>query len=99
MGDIEGGAWFYTREGEKIGPVRYVDLQRKVKESGLDPLLDMVWTQGMAEWKPSGEIEGLFTRVTPVSPRDATVMKASLQSSENKSRVGSLSGQWFCRFC
>lgn len=76
MGDIEGGAWFYTREGEKNGPVRYVDLQLKVKVSGLDPLLDMVWTQGMAEWKPSGEIEGLFTRATSVTPRDAIVMQA-----------------------
>ncbi|GAA5129557.1 DUF4339 domain-containing protein [Luteolibacter yonseiensis] len=66
MDDIEGGAWFFTREGERIGPVSYADLRIKAANSELNPRLDMVWTQGMAEWKPAGEVEGLFERVAPV---------------------------------
>lgn len=59
---MQQDAWFYSREGERIGPVTFSELQIKAKESGLNPRLDMVWTQGMAEWKPAGEIEGLFER-------------------------------------
>lgn len=55
-------AWFYTREGERIGPVNLAELKIKAGEAALDPRLDMVWTKGMAEWKPAGEIEGLFER-------------------------------------
>ena len=66
MNEIGGGAWFYTREGERIGPVTYADLRIRARDSVLDPRLDMVWTQGMSGWKPSGEVEGLFDRTTPV---------------------------------
>ncbi|MCU0753309.1 MAG: DUF4339 domain-containing protein [Akkermansiaceae bacterium] len=59
-------AWFYTREGERLGPVSLADLRIKAVEGTLHPRLDMVWTQGMAEWKPAGEIDGLFERRTVV---------------------------------
>jgi uncharacterized membrane protein YhaH (DUF805 family) len=52
--------WFYTHDGEKIGPVTFGYLQDKAKSSAIQPLLDMVWTDGMDEWRPAGEIEGLF---------------------------------------
>jgi uncharacterized membrane protein YhaH (DUF805 family) len=65
-------AWFYTQQGERIGPVTLSDLRVKAQEATLNPRLDMVWTQGMAEWKPSGEIEGLFEK------RGATEQQESL---------------------
>ena len=73
MGDIEGRAWFYTHEGEQLGPVSQADLRIKAKNSGLDPRLDVVWTKGMSEWRPSGEIEGLFDRPTTAMARGAPV--------------------------
>ncbi len=62
MSEMAADAWFYTREGEKIGPVTLSDLRIKASEGALNPRLDMVWTKGMDGWKPSGEIEGLFER-------------------------------------
>lgn len=62
MNEPPQDAWFYTREGERLGPITLSDLRVKVQEASLNPRLDMVWTQGMAEWKPAGEIEGLFER-------------------------------------
>ena len=62
MSEMAADAWFYTREGEKIGPVTLSDLRIKASEGALNPRLDMVWTQGMDGWKASGEIEGLFER-------------------------------------
>jgi uncharacterized membrane protein YhaH (DUF805 family) len=57
-----GHRWFYSHEGERIGPVTFADLQIKAKEGGLNPRLDLVWKHGMDEWQPSGEIPGLFER-------------------------------------
>lgn len=62
MNDAPQDAWFYSREGERIGPVAFSELRAKAAVGGLNPRLDMVWTQGMAEWKPAGEMEGLFER-------------------------------------
>jgi hypothetical protein len=55
-------AWFYTRDGERVGPVALADLRELAESGALNPRLDMCWTQGMAEWKPAGEIDGLFKK-------------------------------------
>jgi len=64
MSETPQDAWFYTIEGEKCGPVTLADLRVKAHEGGLNPRLDMVWCVGMADWKPAGEIDGLFERRT-----------------------------------
>lgn len=64
-------AWFYTLGGERLGPVPFSDLKIKAIEGALNPRLDMAWTQGMAEWKPMGEIEGIFERKTAAVPDEA----------------------------
>jgi len=71
MNEAPQDAWFYTREGERLGPVTLADLRVKVREASLNPRLDMVWTQGMAEWKPAGEIEGLFEKRTAPAPQES----------------------------
>jgi uncharacterized membrane protein YhaH (DUF805 family) len=58
-------AWFYTRQGEQLGPLSFPELQEKARAGELNPRLDMAWTQGMAEWKPAGEIEDLFEKRAP----------------------------------
>ncbi|MEI6675573.1 MAG: GYF domain-containing protein [Verrucomicrobiota bacterium] len=68
MTELPQDAWFFTREGERLGPVSLAELRVKAQEGGLNPRLDLVWMQGMAEWKPAGEIDALFERrVTEVS--------------------------------
>lgn len=68
MSDASRNAWFYTRHGEQAGPVSFVELQEKAKGGELNPRLDMAWTQGMADWKPVGEIEDLFEKRTAPEP-------------------------------
>ena len=57
MNEMAQDVWFYSQAGERIGPVSFVDLKIKATEGGLNPRLDMVWTHGMPEWKPAGEVE------------------------------------------
>lgn len=69
MSEAPGNAWFYTRQGQQVGPVAFAELQEKARAGELNPRLDMAWTQGMTDWKPAGEIEGLFEK--PVTPETA----------------------------
>ncbi len=57
-----GDNWFYSHEGERIGPVSFAELQDKAKAGGLNPRLDLVWKHGMENWQASGEIKDLFER-------------------------------------
>jgi len=62
MNEMTQDAWFYTRDGVQEGPLTMAELRAKAREGGLNPRLDMVWTQGMADWKAAGEIEDLFEK-------------------------------------
>lgn len=54
--------WFYTCQGERLGPVKFEELRKMAVDLSLDPRLDMVWRQSMDAWKPAGRIDGLFER-------------------------------------
>lgn len=73
MDKMARDAWFFTHQGERIGPVTFRDLQGRAKVGALNPRLDMVWSPGMAEWKAAGEIGELFGKVTAAAPPKATV--------------------------
>jgi hypothetical protein len=62
MTELPHDAWFFTREGERLGPVTLDELRVKAQQGELNPRLDLVWTPSMAEWKPAGEIDSLFER-------------------------------------
>ncbi|MFD2255632.1 GYF domain-containing protein [Luteolibacter algae] len=54
--------WYVTHEGQQFGPVSLDDLKYEAERGKLNPRLDMVWKDGMEDWIPSGEIEGLFQK-------------------------------------
>jgi len=68
MTDFPHEPWFYSHEGERLGPVSFAELRVKAVEGELDPRQDMVWTKGMENWQPAGAIETLFERrLSPVT--------------------------------
>ena len=73
MEDEPHEIWFYSRDGEKCGPVSFTTLQTKAKEASLNPRLDMVWTKGMDAWKLAGEIDGLFKRHAVAEPPEVPI--------------------------
>lgn len=61
--------WFFSREGQQSGPITFADLKAKADEGLLRPRQDLVWREGMSDWCPVGEIEGLFERKpVPATP-------------------------------
>lgn len=93
MNDTPQDAWFYSHEGEKIGPVTFDSLRIKVSEGALNPRLDMVWTQGMTDWKPAGEIEGLFERRAAPEPREDLAPAADPYTPPGKETAEELMGK------
>ncbi len=71
MEELPHDSWFYSHEGERLGPVSLMELRAKALKGQLDPRLDLVWVQGMADWKSAGEIQGLFERRAATSPDEA----------------------------
>lgn len=54
--------WFVMREGQQFGPVSFDDLKFEAERGELNPRLDTVWKNGMGDWIPAGELDGLFVR-------------------------------------
>jgi len=53
--------WYYSSNGERQGPVSFEELKVLARRGALDPVKDLAWTEGMQDWKPSGQVSGLFT--------------------------------------
>ena len=51
--------WYYVHGGDRQGPVDRESLDSLVRSGGLSPD-DLVWGEGMADWKPAREVPGLF---------------------------------------
>ncbi len=65
--------WYYTKNGERQGPVSLVNLQGLAYRGELDVQKDMVWTDGMPDWKLINHMDDLFgsnvaTSVENVNP-------------------------------
>jgi len=71
MTELPQDAWYFSHEGERLGPVSLAELRVRAQEGGLNPRLDLVWTQGMTDWKPAGEVDALFERRVTDSPSAA----------------------------
>jgi len=51
--------WFYRRDGLQFGPVSSRKLYRMVQRGEI-AAGDMLWREGMTEWRPAGESKTLF---------------------------------------
>ncbi len=60
--------WYYTNEGDRLGPVSFELLREMATAATLNPRMDLVWKGGMAEWKPAGQIDGIFARAADLAP-------------------------------
>jgi len=58
--------WFYTNDGQQMGPVSIAGLRELAARGGLQPS-DLVWTEGMSTWAPAGDSRGLFPSTSTAS--------------------------------
>ena len=87
-------AWFYTREGERVGPVTFTDLQAAAGSGQLNPRLDMAWTPTLEAWRPAGEVEGLFERRKIEKPVEAVASTVPVANPYQPPTQNALSEGW-----
>lgn len=73
--------WYFLRDGGQFGPLSWQDLWRHGQNGELRPA-DLVWTEGMPEWRAAASIPGLFPatpppQVQPVQPQPAPAPQAA----------------------
>ena len=59
--------WHYTSEGKRMEPVTASELRQLAAAGFLRPD-DLVWKQGMADWRAASSIAGLFPKTAAVAP-------------------------------
>jgi hypothetical protein len=57
-GSMAEPGWFYAVGEQQVGPVSFAELRELASRGRVGPG-DLVWTAGMAEWRPAMTVEGL----------------------------------------
>jgi len=74
--------WYYQQDGAEQGPITFDTLAEMAEEGGISRDT-LVWKSGLPEWKPAGEVEGIFS-----SPPDVDSMTDSPTEEGNNSGMG-----------
>ena len=64
--------WHYAHNGMQFGPVSFTQLKTMLADGRLPPD-ETVWTNGMPEWLPASEIDGLAVRSPLTNKAGATL--------------------------
>ncbi len=87
--------WYFTSEGERRGPVAFQELRAMATASALDPRLDLIWKRGDAEWRPAGEIDGLFARSHVSADQPAAERPTKSQQLRKPATVSRVGGRFW----
>lgn len=61
-------SWFYDDRGSQRGPADDSEMQRLIR-SGMVTHRTLVWREGMVEWVPAGQVQGLIASPPPLPSR------------------------------
>jgi hypothetical protein len=59
--------WFYTKNGQRMGPVTDAELKQLAASGTILPT-DQIWKEGMSAWTNAGNIKSLFSNSAPEQP-------------------------------
>jgi len=59
--------WFYAEGGAQCGPIGFEELKARADQGSLRSD-DLVWGEGMPQWKPASQVDGLFASLRPAPP-------------------------------
>ena len=76
--------WFYSKNGEQLGPVSSSQLRRMAENGELQPS-DLIWREGLAAWIPASKLAGL--RFTTSAGPTTQPEQCTAQSDQSKSKV------------
>lgn len=59
--------WYYSVRGTRIGPVEDAELKTLAASGKIKPD-DLIWREGMEDWRPARSVKGLFKTPPPLPP-------------------------------
>ena len=79
--------WFYAHDGEQKGPVSQEELARLAASGHFAPAKDLVWREGMSDWKKVAEVPELnlnppSTPAQPAQPTQATAVPGAAATND-----------------
>jgi hypothetical protein len=78
--------WYYTKNGIQNGPVTSLELKGLAESNLLSPT-DLVWKEGMAEWRPASTIKEVFQVSNLPPPIPGKTNATSLNSEAIKRKL------------
>jgi GYF domain 2 len=57
--------WYYAKDGQQNGPVSSREL-KQLADQGTLLATDVVWKDGMPDWRPAGDVKGLIPERPPI---------------------------------
>lgn len=70
--------WYYAKENEQIGPIGKGELLNLIKQDVVKGE-NLVWTQGMEDWKKSKEVDALKKEIDKSTVPNAEENKSNIQ--------------------
>jgi hypothetical protein len=70
--------WYYATDGEELGPFTREEFQKHADTGKLTPT-DLVWREGLSEWKLASSLKGLFE---PGDNPERATMKDQVESAK-----------------
>lgn len=58
--------WYYVENGQRVGPIPLADLKQLLSQGRVNAS-QLVWSEGMANWTPAGQVPELAAVAAPAS--------------------------------
>ena len=91
-------SWYYAEAGESRGPVTDAELSELVR-SGAIRQETLVWREGMAEWRPYGQVQGAAPARSEAPPVVSAIACSQCGKSFSPDEVVHIGGGWVCAAC
>jgi hypothetical protein len=65
--------WYYAHDGKQSGPVPISELQRLAANGEFDPEKDLVWREGLPDWKPASTVPELSSLTSKGGAEESAV--------------------------
>jgi len=91
-------SWYYAETGQQRGPVSDADLSDLVK-AGTIREDTLVWSEGMADWQPYGQVQGTAPAGSAKPPVVSGIVCSQCGQSFASDEVIRIGDGWVCAAC
>ncbi len=76
--------WYYANDGQQVGPIEEPEFKNLIAAGGITPETQ-VWTEGLEQWAPAADVEGLIPSAADSLPEQSFQHQAFPETSTDAS--------------